>query len=153
MRAGRRRRVGVGAAAEDVARELRDGPALRGRCARLADGAGARRRTAAADGVGGRHRGQQRGRLDRRLRADDLARVAGAEHRVEGQLGGLPDGLGGGGGVLHAGQLDDDPVLAGARQRRLRDAERVDATAQHLERPVGRLGVGLRRRGVLGLAG
>jgi hypothetical protein len=56
-----------------------------------------------------------------------------AEHRVEGQLGGLADRLGRLGGVLHAGQLDDDPVGAGAGQRRLGDAERVDAPAEHLE--------------------
>ena len=45
--------------------------------------------------------------------------------------------------VLHVGQLDDDPVVAGAGQRRLGDAEGVDPAAEHLDRAVGRLGVGL----------
>ena len=51
-------------------------------------------------------------------------------------------------GVLHAGEFDDDPVLPGAHQRRFSDAQGVDAPAQHLQRPVGRLGVRLHRGAV-----
>ena len=48
-------------------------------------------------------------------------------------------------GSCRPGQLDDDAALAGAGEARLGDAERVDPTAQHLERAVGRLAVGLDR--------
>ncbi len=70
---------------------------------------------------------------------------------MEAELGGLPDHLGGLAGVLDPRQLDDDAPLAGARQRRLGDAEGVDAAADHLERAVGGLAVGLHPLAVLGL--
>ena len=54
-------------------------------------------------------------------------------------------------GSCTPGQLDDDPPLAGAGEGRLGHAEGVDPAAQHLQRAVGRLGVGLDGRGVLGL--
>ena len=59
--------------------------------------------------------------------------------------------FGGLAGVLDAGQLDDDPALAGPGQGRLGDPERVDPAAQHLQRAVGGLGVGLDAGGVPGL--
>jgi len=67
---------------------------------------------------------------------------------VEGQLRRAADGVGGLARVLHARQLDDDPGVARAREGRLRDAERVDALAQHLDHAVGRLGVGADGAGV-----
>ena len=59
---------------------------------------------------------------------------AGAEDRVEGELRGAAEDFGGLGRVLHAGQFDDDPVVAGAGERGFGDAERVDTAAQHLQR-------------------
>ncbi len=73
-----------------------------------------------------------------------------ADH-VEPELGGPADHPGRLPGVLHAGQLDDDPTLAGAGQRGLGDAQGVDAAAEHLERAVGGLAVGLDPGAVLGL--
>ena len=65
--------------------------------------------------------------------------------------GGAADDLGGLARVLQARQLDDDAPLAGAGERRLGDAERVDPAAQHLQRAVGGLRVGLDGGRVLGL--
>ena len=65
------------------------------------------------------------------------------DDRVHGQLRRTPDRLDRLARVLHVGQLDDDPVVAGAGERRLRDAQRVDPAAEHLDGAVGRLGVGL----------
>jgi hypothetical protein len=56
-----------------------------------------------------------------------------AEHRVEGQLGGAPDDLGGLLGIVDAGQLDDHPPVPRALQGRLGHAELVDPSAQHLQ--------------------
>ena len=68
---------------------------------------------------------------------------------MERQLGGPADDLCCLARVLQAGQLDDDAVLAGAREGRLGHAEGVDPSAQHLERAIGGLGVGLDPIGVL----
>ena len=75
----------------------------------------------------------------------------GTAHDVEAELCGPADHLGRLARVLHAGQLDDDPLLAGAGEGRLGDPERVDAAAQHLEGPVGRRAVRLHPRAVAGL--
>src|SRR5215211_7845486 len=73
-----------------------------------------------------------------------------AEHRVEGELGSAPDDLDGLGGVVHAGQLDDDPPLPGALQGRLGHAQLVDPAAQHLQSPGHDVAVELAVRTVLG---
>lgn len=71
--------------------------------------------------------------------------------RVHGELRGTAEHVGGLPRVLHAGQLDDDPVVTGADEARFGDAERVDPAAQHLQGAVGGLGVGLQRLGGTGL--
>ena len=63
---------------------------------------------------------------------------------VEEELGRRADLLGGALGVLDAGQVDLDLVLAGARELRLGDAEGVDAVAHDVERALQRLGGDLR---------
>ena len=71
---------------------------------------------------------------------------------MHGQLGGAADVLGlPAPRVLHAGQLDEDPVLALAGQRRLGDTEGVDAAAEHLDGPVDGSALALTSAGVLGL--
>jgi hypothetical protein len=56
-----------------------------------------------------------------------------AEDRVEGQLGGAPDDLGGLPGVVDAGQLHDHPPVSRALQSRLGHAQLVDTPTQHLQ--------------------
>ncbi len=79
-----------------------------------------------------------------------LAGLGGAEHRVEGELGGAAEDVGGFLRVLDTGQFDDDPVVAGTGDGGLRDAERVDAAAQYLHGAVGGRRVGLDGGGVAG---
>ncbi len=62
---------------------------------------------------------------------------------MKGELGGLTELLGRLGSVQQSGELHDDPVAAGPSERGLGDTEGIDAPAQHLESPVGRLRVGL----------
>ena len=78
----------------------------------------------------------------------------GADHGVGRQLGGPADLLLGGLRLLvvgHAGQLDEDAVLALARPARLGDTEGVHPTAEHLEGLVDVIGFGRRLLGALGL--
>ncbi len=64
-------------------------------------------------------------------------------HRVDRELCGAADDLGGLAWVLHSGQFDDDPFLAGAGDAGFGDAEGVDALPEDLQSAVGGCGVGL----------
>jgi hypothetical protein len=67
------------------------------------------------------------------------------------QLGGAADDGQRFGGIGHAGQLDDDPPIAGADEIRLADAERVDPAAHHFQRLISGLRVRFGEFAVSGL--
>ena len=70
---------------------------------------------------------------------------------MEAQLGGLADHLNGLTRILDIRKLDDDPPVTGAGERRFGHPECIDASAQHFQRPISRLGICLDAFGVLGL--
>lgn len=77
--------------------------------------------------------------------------VGEAVDGMEGQLGGPAQHLGGFPRVGDVGEFDEDTVLAGTCDGRLRDPQRVDPLAQDLDRAVGALAVRGRGRRVAGL--